>query len=95
MKYIILSVLSPQTEAKRHVSRWSVPLQGQAMTQTSAVMVTEHLDWVSLEVISLDVRVRLCEPCGIIHLINVSRQLMNIHNFYLTESEEESEDKTK
>ena len=60
-------------------------------------MVTEHLDRVALEVISLDVRVRLCEPCGIIHLINVSWQLMNIHMFHLSdceESEKESQDKT-
>lgn len=51
-------------------------------------MVTEHLDWVALEVISLDVGVRLSEPCSIIHLINVSRQLINIHTFHPTNCEE-------
>lgn len=73
-------------------------MPGQVMTQMSTVMVTEHLDRVALEVISVDVRVLLCEPCSIIHLINVSRQLMNIHTFHLTdcqESEKESEDKTR
>ena len=92
-------MLSLQTEVFKKstsaMSHWSVPLPGQVMTQTSPAMVTEHSDWVPLEVISLDVRVQLCEPCSIIHLINVSRQLMNIHNFHLTGSEKESEDKTK
>lgn len=67
------------------------------MTFMPIVMLTEHLDWVALEDISLDVRVRLCEPCGIIHLINVSRQLMNIHTFHLNDcevSEEDWKDKT-
>lgn len=31
-------------------------------------MVAERLDWVALEVIRVDVRVWLCEPCSIIHL---------------------------
>lgn len=35
-------------------------------------------------VISLDARVWLREPHGIIHLINVLRQLMNMHDFHLT-----------
>lgn len=80
------------------MSHWSASMLGQVMTQMSTVMVTEHLDRVALEVISVDVRVQLCEPCSIIHLINVSRQLMNIHTFHLTdcqESEKESEDKTR
>lgn len=67
------------------MSHWSVPPPGQFVTQMSPVMVTEHSDRVAVEVISLDVRVRLHEPCGIIHLINVSRQLMNIHTFHLTD----------
>lgn len=74
-----------------------MPLPGQVMTHMSIAMVTEHLDRVTLEVISLDVRVRLREPCGIIHLINVSRQLMNIQTFHLNdckESEKDSKDKT-
>lgn len=70
------------------MSHWSVPLPGHIMTQMSPVMLTEHFDRVALEVISLDMRVRLREPCGIIHLINVSRQLMNIHTFHLTDCEE-------
>lgn len=67
------------------MSHWSVSVLGQVMTKMSPVMVTEHLDWMALGVISLDVRVQLCEPCSIISLINVSRQLMNIHTFHLSD----------
>lgn len=66
------------------MSHWSMPALAQVMTEMSAMMVTEYFEWVALEVISLDVRVQLFEPCSIIHLINMSRQLMNIHTFYLT-----------
>lgn len=79
------------------ISQWSVPSPGQAMTFMPIVMLTEHLDRVALEVISLGMRVQLCEPCGIIHLINVSRQLMNIHTFHLNDcevSEKDWKDKT-
>lgn len=65
------------------MSHWSMPAPAQVMTEMSRMMVTDHLEWVALEVISLDVRVQLFEPCSIIHLINVSWQLMNIHTFYL------------
>lgn len=68
--------------------RWSVPRPGWVMTRLSSAMVTEHSERVTPGVISLDVRVRRREPCSIIHLINVSRQLMNIHAFHLSDGEE-------
>lgn len=64
---------------------WSVSLPGQIMTHMSTVMVTKQLGQVALEVIRLDMRVQLRELCSIIHLINMSRQLMNIHTFHLSD----------
>lgn len=73
---------------------WSVPRPGRVATRLSNAMVTEHSERVTPGVISTDVRVRRHEPCSIIHLINVSRQLMNIHIFHLSDGEE-TEKKTQ
>lgn len=70
-------------------SHWPATRPGRVATQLSAAAVTEHSERLTLGVISQAERRwrwRRHEACSIIHLINVSRRLMNIHTFHLSDS---------